>query len=668
MSPADTTRPQRLGVGLDTGGTFTDIVLWELAARRVLRKAKTPTTHGNYAVCIAAAFQALALRDPERAALRRVALATTLATNTVAENRVHPTALVVEPGDIAVPPTLHPHLVLLRSQVGFDAVEVVAVSERELLEKVGPLAAKVEGFAVSGYASTRNPAHELAIAEILGRAYGKPVVLGSQLTHRLNFMERARAAALNAGLLPVIVEWLGAVKGILAQQGIACPLYIVKGDGALMDEAEALRQPVQTLFSGPAASLHGGGVLCPGHDVTVIDVGGTTTDIGRIRGGRGQLRRGGLLINNRALAVDGLDMATFGLGGDSRLRLLGEGRYHFENKRALPFCRTGEAYAGFALDALAAELAGQWHFGDLELLDLVALDPQHVGLDPQREPDPGLRHILAAVQPGPRRVRALAAEFPGEPIAPLVEELLRRRLLVRIALTPTDVFCAAGLVPAFPQATARQAVALYARMLDVAPEALLATLRDTVCRQATATLANFLLAFDPPLDDRDPRMQRIVELLVAPESADTAALRLLPGPPLVLVGAGAPMLFADVDAALRAQVLVPEHGDVANAVGAIATPFVLRFEVTVEPLRYGGQVEVFDHEHKTTCPSLEAGMTLARARVREVLQARAEALGLRAPVLEESEELIEEYADFSRRTRKELVIARVKGVLTGTPE
>jgi N-methylhydantoinase A/oxoprolinase/acetone carboxylase beta subunit len=668
-----------LGVGLDTGGTFTDIVLWDLADRRVLRKAKTPTTHGDYAVCIRRAFAALALQPAERAALGRVALSTTLATNAVAEGRIQPAAMVLEPGDIAVPSGLHPQLVTLKSQIGFDAVEVVPVSRDEVLTKVAPLAGQVESFAVSGYASTRDPAHERQIRDILREAFGKPVVLGSQLTHRLNFMERARAAVLNAGLLPVIMEWLAAVKGILQGLAITCPLYIVKGDGSLMTEAEALGQPVHTLFSGPAASLCGGGELVPGPDggparqAIVVDVGGTTTDMGRIVEGAGVLRQGGLRINNRSIAVDGLEMATFGLGGDSRLRLVGEQRYRFQSERALPFCRVREAWPKFSLDALEAELEGQWHFGDMDLLELIALDQERPPLPAGSHLPPLQEALLNLLREGPLRLRRLALETGEEHIAREVEVLLRRRQVLRVALTPTDVYAAGGEIDAFSRADAEHALRLYARMLDETPADLRHRLRDTLRRQALSTLAALLLQLDPPPPLDGPLMEHLVTLLDGGEN-HTPALRLMPGVPVVLVGAGAPMLFRETATALlppadmptTPPLVVPEHGDVANAVGAIASHFTLRETVTVEPLRYG-RVELFDHEGKQEFDSLADGLAHAHRTVRQRLEERADALGLGEVHLDVREELMEQYADFSARTRKELVIARVHGIVTGMP-
>ena len=656
-----------LGIGIDTGGTFTDIVLFDLAAAHIVRKAKTPTTHGDYAICIREAFEAVALRPGETARLRRVALSTTLATNTVAEHKVHPTALVVEPGDIRVPPELHPHLVLLRSEVGFDAQELVPVSEAEVLDQCRPLAPRVEGFAVSGYASTRNPAHERQIAAILRRAFSKPVVLGSELTHQLNFMQRAQAAALNAGLLPVILEWLRAVQSILAERAIACPLYIVKGDGSLMEEAEALERPVQTLFSGPAASLQGGHYLSGEPDAIVIDVGGTTTDIGRVTGGRGRLRRGGILIDHRQIAVDGLDIATFGLGGDSRLRLVGPGRLRFESQRVLPFCRAADRYPGFSVDALEAELADQWHFGDPDLLELVGLDPYR----PERLADgslePPQQAILDSLQGGPRRVRALGQQLAVPRFAAQLVELVRRRLIVRVALTPTDLFCAAGRAPQFSREAAQRMIGLYARMLDRDPADFQEALAEAARRQATAVLASFLAAFGPPLAPGEPLLERLTDLLLATEDANGPRLDFDPGCTVVLVGAGAPVLFQNVPEAMARRMVHHPDGDVANAVGAITSQFLLRESVSIEPTKRGA-VELFDHRGKRAFATLDEALAEARRLLRATLHERAAQLRLREPIFELHEEVLEDYADFSRRARKELVIARVHATLTGMPE
>jgi hypothetical protein len=524
----------------------------------------------------------------------------------------------------------------------------------------------VGSFAVSCYASTRNPAHERQIAEILRRAYGKPVVMGSELTHQLNFLQRAQAAALNAGLLPLIVEWLRAVKGILAGLGIGCPLYIVKGDGSLMDEREALERPVQTLFSGPAASLHGGHFLSAERDAYVVDVGGTTTDMGRVREGRGRLRRGGIRINGRSIAVDGLDIATFGLGGDSRFRLGGTRRFQFENRRVLPYCRAPAFFSGWSPATLESELVGQWHFGDPELLELVAVDPLRRALVAGADLSPEQQALLAALEGGPLRVRALEKRAAVPAFGAALHALEQGRLAVRIGLTPTDLYCAEGHAPVFSREVAEAMLGLYARMLDVPVEGFRAQLHAAIRRQAMAVVALFLAEWEPPPAPDSPWLERLVELLLAQAGGEGAALALDPGRPLVLVGAGAPVIFGGLAPQLGAMLRAPADGDVANALGAIASGFVLHESVSVEPVVTGG-FELFDHQGKRFFPAFADAMAEGRAFLRSALEARARALGLREPRLALEEEVLEDYAAFSRRTRKELIIARIEGVLTGDP-
>jgi N-methylhydantoinase A/oxoprolinase/acetone carboxylase beta subunit len=655
----------RLGIGLDTGGTFTDIVLYDLLANRVLRKAKKPTTHGAYAICVGEAFRALALTAEESGALRRVVLSTTLATNAVAEDKVHPAGLVLEPADIRVEPGFHSYLALLKSEMSFDCFELTAVSPAEVLEKVAPWAAKVESFAVSAYASTRDPRHEQEIAQVLTREFGKPVVLGSQLTHRLNFLERARAAVLNAGLLPVILAWLSAVEGLLRSRGIACPLYLVKGDGSLMTAREAREMPVHTLHSGPAASLQGGSRLSGRAEALIIDVGGTTTDLGRVREGMGLLREGGVRINGRAIAVDGLDLATFGLGGDSRLRRAGDSGLRFAHQRVLPFCRIGELDPRFDPSRLEQELSESWHFGDLDLLELLALDPHQSGSDPGGSPLQS--EIVAELRGGPRRERALSARRNGAEFQIAVAELLRRRILLRIGFTPTDLFCAEGRVPRFSHGHAEAMLKLCARMLDLPAAELREKLWGAVQRQITGILTGFFAGLDPAVPAEADLAERLTAQALAAAASGQAALRWEPGTALVLVGAAAPLFFLRAPDWLRPALVVPEHADVANAVGAVASRFVLRDTVTIEPLRNGG-VELFDHRGKRAFASLAEAQTEARRLLQARLNERAEALRLEDTEFRLTEEVLEDYADFSRRTRRELVLSRLEAVLTGMPE
>jgi hypothetical protein len=286
--------------------------------------------------------------------------------------------------------------------------------------------------------------------------------------------------------------------------------------------------------------------------------------------------------------------------------------------------------------------------------------------------------VLAGLRNGPRRERALGLGLPSAEFQAAVAELLRSRRIVRIGFTPTDLFCADGRIPGFSQPDARRALEMVARMVDLPPDELAARLRAAIRQQVTAILIGFLAGLDASsreealVAERLARMASGVTGGVSAGAADAdagvagARVDVVPGCPLVLVGAGAPMMFSPVPAPLADGLRVPEHGDVANALGAVASRFVWRESATLEPLRYGG-VELFDHHGKRALPTLEAGLAEARRVLEARLRERAAAEGLREIEVRIREEVIEEYAEFSRRTRKELVLARVEAVLTGMP-
>ncbi len=110
-----------------------------------------------------------------------------------------------------------------------------------------------------------------------------PVTCGHELTSNLHAPRRALTAALNARLIPYIEQLIASVRQILAEKQIHAPLMVVKGDGSLMDARVAIERPVETILSGPAASVVGARYLCGEGDVLVVDMGGTTTDIALVR-------------------------------------------------------------------------------------------------------------------------------------------------------------------------------------------------------------------------------------------------------------------------------------------------------------------------------------------------------------------------------------------------
>ena len=118
----------------------------------------------------------------------------------------------------------------------------------------------MDALAVSGYFSPLNPEHEQRAFEAISEICDLPVVLGHQLSTRLGSVERATTAALNASLLAVLKDFTIAVRRAMERRGIKSPLMVVRGDGTLMSDEFAVKTPVETIHSGPAASAMGGAV------------------------------------------------------------------------------------------------------------------------------------------------------------------------------------------------------------------------------------------------------------------------------------------------------------------------------------------------------------------------------------------------------------------------
>ena len=263
----ETSEGDALWLGLDTGGTYTDAVLLA-GGRRVIASAKSLTTHWDLAVGIGEAIRSVLRAVPDtRGAgqVQLVSVSTTLATNAVVENRFSPVATVLigfDAGmlsrsglqrDQAGP------IILVRGGHDASGEELEPLDEAQLAAAIGNCAGSVEGYAIASCFSVRNPAHELRARQLVRELSKKPVTCAHELSSRLDAPRRALTAALNARLTPQIRHLIEALSEVLESEAIDAPLMIVKGDGSLMKAQVALEYPVETILSGPAASVVGAG-------------------------------------------------------------------------------------------------------------------------------------------------------------------------------------------------------------------------------------------------------------------------------------------------------------------------------------------------------------------------------------------------------------------------
>jgi N-methylhydantoinase A/oxoprolinase/acetone carboxylase beta subunit len=352
-----TAAPEGLWLGLDTGGTFTDAVLLA-GGRRVLATAKALTTHSNLAIGIGHAIRAVFDAPPVGAlphgALRGqvslVSVSTTLATNAVVENRFGTVCTLLIGFDDAMAaraaPPRHADGVVVRVRGGHGATgeESAALDEAGIEAAVNEYGPRIEAFAVAANFSVRNPAHEVRARQIIRGLSPKPVTCACELSSKLDAPRRALTATLNARLTPQIRHLIEALSRVLALESIDAPLMIVKGDGSLMKADLALEYPVETILSGPAASVVGAGFLTGLEDFVVCDMGGTTTDIAVVAGGRPVVRAEGALVGDWRTMVEAVDVRTSGLGGDSEVYFDRHLRLAVGPRKALPLSLMAQSF------------------------------------------------------------------------------------------------------------------------------------------------------------------------------------------------------------------------------------------------------------------------------------------------------------------------------------
>jgi N-methylhydantoinase A/oxoprolinase/acetone carboxylase beta subunit len=483
-----------LALGIDTGGTYTDVVLVNHDDGSVLAGAKSLTTRHNLAEGVAGALTALfetpAAADFSPRDIGLASISTTLATNALAEGHSSVVTLFLIGYDEG-----------LMKQYGFagrlstDDVVYVRGGHNERGEEVTPLdlegvvrevkrrKGRTEAFAVSGYFSVRNPEHELRVREVIAGLSDCPVSCGHQLSSRLNAVRRATTTALNAHLILPLGELIRSVRHTLFEMGISAPLMVVKGDGSLIRSDIALERPIETILSGPAASVVGAWHLAGRRDAWVVDVGGTTTDIAALSDGAPRLNREGAQVAGWRTMVEAIDVHTTGLGGDSHVRMDGGGELLIGPGRVIPICLLASQFPAVKTELRAQEaMSGRKHLADSAQFLTRSRDAGYALSANEQE-------LAAMLKEGPQPLLNLVRLARTHGHYRFTLDLMEQRGLARrAAFTPTDALHVLGEFRRWDGEAAQLAASLLARRLGI-PVGSSASASSPACRAGSPRIA-----------------------------------------------------------------------------------------------------------------------------------------------------------------------------------
>ncbi len=562
----------RLGLGIDAGGTYTDAVIYDFQQERRLAKAKALTTPWDFTIGICQALAAL--KAPDRlAAADLVCVSTTLATNAIVEGRGQTVGLLVFPpyGNYHSDDFDHSPTAPLRGRLDVDGRELEAIDEDQIRSLATEMIVTrgVEAFAVSGFGAAANPAHELRAREIIRFATGKPVTCGHELSGRLNFRTRAETAVLNARIMPLLECFLDDARRSLSDLGIGAPIMVVKGDGMLMSESLARERPVETILSGPAASVAGARRLTGAPDAIVVDMGGTTSDIARLTNDRVQLCEEGASVGGWRTHVQALDMRAVGLGGDSRVHWRGE-ELVIGPRRVMPFARLAEE--GEGLSHALTYLESRWRdfIADSAPMEIVARAKQTA---PAEHTDREKR-MIEILGDGPMSIAQLADRLEVSHWKFLnLRDLEDTHAIYRAALTPTDALHVLGDFRRWNVDVAERSMALWGRLMNRSARELAQRIREIVSRRLTVEILRkqFEAAGVDQAFNGCETCQSLLDhwLTHSEDHPMTVSIRLRH--PIIGLGAPAAHFLADAARPLETSLIVPEDADVANAIGAVTS-------------------------------------------------------------------------------------------------
>jgi N-methylhydantoinase A/oxoprolinase/acetone carboxylase beta subunit len=361
-------------LGIDVGGTHTDAVAIERKeGTTVAAWCKVPTHHDDLLRSITEALTTI-LQEVDKDTVTQLNLSTTLSTNAIVQNKTEDVGVIVSSG-----PGIDPHNYMpckdfhvIDGSIDHRGNEVRALSTRQITKAIDSCRENgVRVFAAVGKFATRNPRHENMIRRMVcqckddqGCEMSDFVTLGHQLGGALNFPRRVATAYFNCAVWRLYNEFATAVEGALGDMGLGhVKVNILKADGGTMPLPQSRKMPVQSIFSGPAASVMGIIALTDiFHDSIILDIGGTTTDIAVFVDGAPLIEREGIAIGSHPTLVTALKVLSIGIGGASAISVVGDDVRVGPNRLGPSVCLGGERVT--LTDAL--NYNGSCEVGDIE--------------------------------------------------------------------------------------------------------------------------------------------------------------------------------------------------------------------------------------------------------------------------------------------------------------
>lgn len=641
------------GLGIDTGGTFTDAAIVNLNNHKVLAKAKARTTYQDFSKGIEKAVEGVlrasvcGIED-----IKLVGMSTTIATNSILQGKGGRVGLI----GIGWKPQENWVLGCDKAAFirgGHDSIggQAEPLDENELAEAIGQAANAVDAVVVSSIFSICNPTHELRAKQMILERTSIPVVLGHTLTGDVGIMERTVTAVLNARLIPIMGDFMMAVERSMKSRGIDARIMVFKGDGGLMSIGAARERPIETILSGPAASLIGGSVLAGLDHCIVIDIGGTSTDIAFMDNGFPRLNKEGAMVGGWRTRIKAIDIWTTGLGGDSIVCLDSKGEIRIGPERVIPLAIASRMSSSFKkkMDS----------FSDTGLY--VACSGEAAILT---ENEAKILRFLHSSGPS-----TLYEVMDGVSDVVLTSDVLyslkSHGYVLQTGLTPTDVMHIIGSCALGDVEGSRIGARLVAEKSDMSPDEFVDKVMERVITRVGEEIMRKMILDEVGSVSHSEALDRLLEASAGEKRFQSMDISVKIDRPVVGIGAPAKALVGPLEKRMNVNVIIPDNYEVGNAVGAVCSLISESVAVQVYPKDYKYIVLApgttpIDYSH------IEEALTSAKTYAERSARERVEASGAE-DVRVKLEVLEHRFSDGYGKEMKFINWVEVRAVATGRP-
>lgn len=564
----------KLGLGIDTGGTFSDAVIYDFENKKVLQDIKTPTTMKDLRVCINNILNTVNKEYIPH--IKLVSISTTLVTNACVEGKGSKAKLILIGSSIKEVNSYgkeygmpsYENIIFVDGKVNLNGEIEKEPDWDEFKKTILKCKDEVEGFAIVQLFGSINPVFEVKAKSIVKELTNDVVVCGSELTSKLNYMRRAVSGYVNVKLIPIFNDFLSSIKENLIKHNIKAPISIVRCDGSMMSEEYARLKPIETILSGPAASIMGGKKLLKDLDSIIIDIGGTTTDLGIIDNNSIVINDQGATVGKNKTATNSVDILTKGIGGDSEIAFI-KNEISIGPRRVEPISHLAMKYPDILkkFDYLNEESKN--HIKNIGVFYYVL-----------KEDD--TNPILEYLKDYPKDALDIVKKFDLSLYNKDLDNLVESGHIMKCALTPTDVSHFLNEVDIWNKEGANKAVSLFARQYFVDEDDIAKKIKDKVCEEIYKTIIEKL--YSNKISDE------VISFAYNNNNTNKFIdINMQCKYPLVGLGAPANIYLPTVAKKLNTECIIPKYHHVANALGAIAGDISLKVE---------GELQSYYHNSK----------------------------------------------------------------------